>query len=193
MADDLVERGLKAEQERGARLLVHLRFAALSLGLPAVLFVGLVLKSPTWRFYVGPSVLWWVVSGALVLLLRLRPTQTAWAAYSAGVVDVPMVCALQYGALEVSDLPGAIPGYALALFCSLVGLSALSLRRSVPWVVAGLSIVAQLFLLEAVDASRALSVISALVLLVLAAAGSGLYRLELFPWIRPTLIPGFCS
>jgi hypothetical protein len=23
--------------------------------------------------------------------------------------------------------------------------------------------------------------------------GGGVYRLELFPWIRPTLIPGFCS
>ncbi len=174
MADDVVIRGLGAEQRRGARLLVNLRFAALSLALPAVLALGLGVKDPLWAAYVWPTALWWLLSGVLVAVVRLRPGDTRWAAYSAGLIDVPMVWAIQSQGMTASDQPAVVTGFALALFSALVGLSALSLRRSVPWVVAGLSLVCQLNLLAAVHASFGPPVISALVLLVLAASGSGL-------------------
>jgi adenylate cyclase len=176
MADDVVVRGVKAEQQRGARLLVNLRFAALSLAMPAVLVQGLVVEDPLWKVYVAPCVAWWIISGALALVLRLRPSDTRWAAYSSGLVDVPMVWALQSQAVRVAEQPTAVGGYALALFAALVGLSALSLRRSVPWVVAGLSLLGQWNLLSQVQSSFGLWVVSALVLLVLAAAGSGLSK-----------------
>jgi adenylate cyclase len=165
-------RGFVAEQERGARWLVNLRFAALTAGVPVTVWLGA--SDPMWGRYVAPAVAWWVLSGLLAGLLRLAPAQTRWVVFSVGLVDVPMVWLLQHRAMELSATPQVNAGYALSLFAALVGLSALSLRRSVPWVVALLSLAGQWQLLSSTDASVGLPVIGALVLVVLAATGSGL-------------------
>ncbi len=170
MREDVVERGLASEQERSAWLLARIRLVGVGVGLLAAL---LNTADPQWRSYLAPASVWLSFAAVIAAAARFRPAQSSrWTWLSLGLLDVPMVYLLQRGALTKTDVPRGVAAFALVLFAALVAMSSLSLRRSLPWVVAGWASAAAVLLMSQSGMSAPAQVMGVVALLAVAASVS---------------------
>src|SRR5438552_385095 len=134
MADktaELIARALLKERARNGRRIAAIRLLGVSSVFGLALYYGLAAGLPDWRGTVPGFFGYWLLSAGLAAVVwRWRAT-----AFVSGLglvlVDVPMVFWIQQRSLPTSPSAQGTASFALAIFCALEALAALSLERKV--------------------------------------------------------------
>jgi adenylate cyclase len=168
---DPLATALHAEQQRSRLSLARLRLIAVTITFALVTGFSLT-NDPGLAVYVPPFSFYWVGTLALFFLGRAGGKTCALADWGVLVVDVPAVWWLQHTALPFVDQPKGLSGFTVGLLAVFCVLSCLSLRRWLPYLVAGAATVAAVALHLEAGVETAVRVITGIVFFTVAFAGS---------------------
>ncbi|WP_063934810.1 adenylate/guanylate cyclase domain-containing protein [Archangium violaceum] len=171
-----VGRALEEERRHNTVRLALLRFLGVSAILAVTVYLARVQGLADWEVYLPPFSAYWVCTAMTVGVVLRWPPGASWAGLSLAVVDVPAIYWLQHLALPVSPSPGGVAGFTLGLYCCVIVLSALSLRRPVLIAVTVTSALAEVALQAEASIGMGARVVAVVVLVLTGAAARYLFH-----------------
>ena len=131
MTGSLLEREVAAERSRIVPRINAIRASGVTAAFALTLFWGSQGHAYTasWRGMVPMFALWWAAVLTTTLMAHYRRHQARLFGWICVLLDFPLVFLLQWQSLEVSPSPGGVAGFTIAIYLTLMAISALVLDR----------------------------------------------------------------
>lgn len=134
-----LQEALDVERLRSAWLLARVRIVGVGLMLFVCIAFGYSAGQGDWAVYVPILVAYAVAAAAnLIWIWRAPRSSLRLATLAIGLIDLPTVYWMQHTSMPLSQSPGGVAAFTLAIVCIFVMLAALSLDPLVPFGVAAL-------------------------------------------------------
>ena len=160
------------ERDKNALQVALIRAAGVTVFFGLSAFQGLVNGLADWRANLGLFGGYEVAALALLAVTWRARRFRRWSAYALAFLDVPVLFALQWEGVPISPSPGAMATVAALAFALCISLAAMTLSRTLVWVVTAVSAVFSWLLLWRAGLQPASRLVAPIFLLLLGAAGS---------------------
>lgn len=168
--EEAAQQGLEAERSRNLRLTTQLRVVGAGTGF-VIMAAYALFGGEEWEPFLGGYLVL-----ALMLAMLRSSIRTVWADLFVPLVDIPLICAIQWHATDGHAQPMAPAAFTLGYLAFAVGASALSLTRSVVLASAVVAAIGEVALLHLAGGSLRMQALAVIMLFLVAAVSSRVIR-----------------
>lgn len=140
--DATIRQQLQSHRASNGRKLMSLRVVAVGLMFVVSLLEEALQDSADWKIYDDVLGVYLLAAFAAAVAIRVFPRIQPWLGLTLPLMDVPVIFWVQHLSIPLSPSPGGVAGFALALFATMVVVSALSLNK---WITLATAVVGATF------------------------------------------------